>query len=47
MELLVSELPDGRMVLADAFVLNTFDELFSRPAISDEVRQPWELPYRV
>lgn len=38
MELLVSELPDGRLCLADAFVLNTFDELFSRPRISDEVR---------
>jgi hypothetical protein len=37
MDLLVNELPDGRMVLADAFVLSTFDELFSRPAISDEV----------
>lgn len=37
MELLVNELPDGRMVLADCFVLSTFDELFSRPAISDEV----------
>jgi hypothetical protein len=38
MDLLVNELPDGRMVLADSFVLNSFDELFSRPAISDEVR---------
>ncbi|WIA41923.1 hypothetical protein OEZ86_009236 [Tetradesmus obliquus] len=50
MELLVNELPDGRMVLADCFVLSTFDELFSRPAISDEVPReprlfqllPWE-----
>ncbi|KAF6259948.1 hypothetical protein COO60DRAFT_1700591 [Scenedesmus sp. NREL 46B-D3] len=50
MELLVSELPDGRLCLADAFVLNTFDELFSRPRISDEVPHaprmfqllPWE-----
>eukprot|EP00878_Enallax_costatus_P014876 GHUV01015571.1.p1 GENE.GHUV01015571.1~~GHUV01015571.1.p1 ORF type:complete len:451 (+),score=128.88 GHUV01015571.1:292-1644(+) len=49
-DLLVSELPDGRMVLADCFIRDHFDDAYKRPTVDDDVSQtpthyqliPWE-----
>ena len=47
---MVSELPDGRMILADCFIRDQFDDVYKRPTVDDDVSKtpthyqliPWE-----